>query len=205
MIKEKVDKIKALVVKENGKDKKKIENLVFFLVISVITLIAVNFIFKDDKKEIKNNVVNSELVVQNVPQNDISIRTGLEENLENILSRIKGVGEVEVLITYSQSSKITPMYNETSNQSITEESDNTGGTRKIESYDTNKQVVSDSNSNPITEKVTLPQIEGAVVIAKGASNTTVKNNIIAAVEAATGLSSHKIQVFEMKGEWKWKL
>ncbi|MBR3152765.1 MAG: hypothetical protein IKF52_04080 [Clostridia bacterium] len=200
MIKEKVDKIKALVVKENGKDKKKIENLVFFLVISVITLIAVNFIFKDDKKEIKNNVVNSELVVQNVPQNDISIRTGLEENLENILSRIKGVGEVEVLITYSQSSKITPMYNETSNQSITEESDNTGGTRKIESYDTNKQVVSDSNSNPITEKVTLPQIEGAVVIAKGASNTTVKNNIIAAVEAATGLSSHKIQVFEMKGE-----
>jgi len=44
----------------------------------------------------------------------------------------------------------------------------------------------------------LPKIEGAVVIAKGAQNTVVKESIIHAVEAATGLATHKIQVFEMK-------
>ena len=34
--------------------------------------------------------------------------------------------------------------------------------------------------------------------AKGANNSVVKANIIAAVEAVTGLATHKIQVFEMK-------
>lgn len=58
--------------------------------------------------------------------------------------------------------------------------------------------MSDSSQVPITEKIVLPKIEGAVVIAKGAQNITVKENIIHAVEAATGLATHKIQVFEMK-------
>lgn len=42
-----------------------------------------------------------------------------------------------------------------------------------------------------------PKIEGAVIIAKGATNIDTKTNIIQAVEAATGLATHKIQVFEM--------
>lgn len=46
--------------------------------------------------------------------------------------------------------------------------------------------------------VITPEIKGAVVLAKGASNVNVKANIIQAVEAATGLPTHKIQVFEMK-------
>lgn len=196
-----IDKIKALVVRKDVKDKKKIENLVFFLVILVVTLIIINFIFKDNKKN-KTNITsntNKELVMEDSNiDNNINIKTDLEDNLENILSKIKGVGDIKVLITYNQSSKVTPIYNETSSQSITEENDSDGGTRKVENFDSNKQVVSDSNSQPITEKVDMPTIEGAIVIAKGADNTTVKNNIINAVEAATGLSSHKIQVFEME-------
>ncbi len=196
MIKEKIDKMKSLIVKKDDKQKRKIENLVFFLILLVITLVVINFIFKDDKNTPTSS--NKELVLENQDTESVTSQTNLEEELKVSLSKIKGVGEVEVLITYSESSKITPMYNETSSQSITEESDSTGGTRKIESYDSNKEVISDSNSEPITEKVTMPKIEGAVIIAKGAENTTVKNNIISAVEAATGLSSHKIQVFEMQ-------
>ena len=41
-------------------------------------------------------------------------------------------------------------------------------------------------------------MEGAIITAKGAQDIEVKANIIQAVEAATGLSSNKIQVFEMK-------
>lgn len=44
----------------------------------------------------------------------------------------------------------------------------------------------------------MPEIKGAVVVAKGAKNANVKSNIMQAVEAATGLPSHKIQVLEMK-------
>lgn len=74
----------------------------------------------------------------------------------------------------------------------------TGGTRVIESVDENKQIIVDSNSNPITEKVIMPKIEGAIVIAEGGENAVIKTNIIQAVSAVTGLPTHKIQVFKMK-------
>lgn len=106
-------------------------------------------------------------------------------------------GDVDVLITFSETSKVIPIYNESSSKSQTEESDDSGGNRKIESYDSNKEVVSDSSSKPVTEKVVMPKIEGAIITAKGANNINIKNNIISAVEAATGLAVHKIQVFEM--------
>ena len=51
---------------------------------------------------------------------------------------------------------------------------------------------------PITEKVTIPKVEGAIVLAEGANDANIKNNIILAVEAVTGLSTHKIQVFQLK-------
>ena len=47
----------------------------------------------------------------------------LEKNLEEILSKISGVGEVKVLITYSQTSQTMALYNEDSTQSNTEEED----------------------------------------------------------------------------------
>jgi stage III sporulation protein AG len=50
----------------------------------------------------------------------------------------------------------------------------------------------------ITQKTVSPKIEGAVIAAEGASDANIKTNIIQAVEAATGIPTHKIQVFEMQ-------
>lgn len=47
----------------------------------------------------------------------------MEKNLENILSNIEGVGKVKVLITYSESSEVIAMYNETNKDSVVEEKD----------------------------------------------------------------------------------
>lgn len=46
----------------------------------------------------------------------------------------------------------------------------------------------------------MPKIEGALILCKGANNSTVKTNIIQAVEALTGLANHKIQVLQMESE-----
>ena len=56
----------------------------------------------------------------------------------------------------------------------------------------------DGVKTPMTKKVVEPKIEGAIITAKGASNIEIKTSIIQAVEAATGLATHKIQVFEME-------
>lgn len=203
------DKLKKLIDKDEesgeGNDKKKIENLVFFVVLLIITIVIINIIWNgkenntskeqsDKSKQLANTEQNS--TTNNIIKKDES----LEEKLKNILTKIQGVGEVEVCLNYSESSEIVAMYNENSKVSSTEETDKSGGTRKIEETDTQKDIIyqeENGEKTPITQKVVQPKIEGAIITAKGASNANTKNNIIQAVEAVTGLATHKIQVFEM--------
>lgn len=195
MFKEKVDNFKNSLIKTNKKDNKRsIENLVVLAILLIITIIAINYIWKGDKKNNKNS--NKVLAEQNIIKENNDQNCDLEQKLENILAKINGVGAVKVLITYSETSVMNPIYNENSEESVTEEEDTSGGKRTISSS-SNKKEVAYSNNDIITKSVTSPQIQGAVVIAKGAGNSQVKSDIIQAVGAATGLSTYKIQVFEM--------
>lgn len=190
MLKERLTKI----FKEEGNNKKKIENLVFFLIILVITIVAINFIWKDDNKDDTNTNDNSKKLAT-ISQEQTYQEDSLETKLENILSNISGVGNVNVLLTYNETEELIPVYNESDKRSTTNEVDSEGGTRVVKEVDSSKEVVY-QNDEIITQKKISPKIEGAIITATGANNATVKTNIIQAVEAATGLATHKIQVFE---------
>lgn len=89
------------------------------------------------------------------------------------------------------------MYNENSKTTSTEETDKSGGTKKTEQVDSQKEVVyqeDNGNKTPIVQKTVEPKIEGAIITSKGANDINVKTNIIQAVEAVTGLPTHKICV-----------
>ena len=189
---------------QSGNDKRKIENLVFFVVILIITVVAINLIWngkKDTKQQGINDSSKKLATNENNNTNNETINSNnLEEKLKNILSKIQGVGNVEVCLNYSESSEIVAMYNENSKVSTTEESDTSGGNRKIQETDTQKDIIyqeENGKKTPITQKTIQPKIEGAIITATGVNNATTKNNIIQAVEAVTGLATHKIQVFEM--------
>ncbi len=198
MFKEKLGNMKnALMKTEKNDNKKSIENLIVLAVVLVITIIAINYIWNGKSKKKNNTVQTKVLAEEQIDSNTIDYnKDELEQKLKKILGSINGVGDVEVLITYAQTSTINPIYNEDYQESVTEEEDTTGGKRTISSSNNKKEVVSNNNSI-VTQSITSPQVQGAVIIAKGASNVEVKSNIIQAVEAATGLSSYKIQVFEM--------
>lgn len=153
-----MEKLKKMLKDKN----RKIENLVVFLVILVITLIIINKIIKEDEPKATPHYSNAELA--SVSSNSVG-SDDLEKRLENILSKMDGVGEVSVLVTYSQSSQVIPMYNESNSKSVTEETDTSGGTRTIEAEDNEKSVVTGSDSNPVTERTVNPRIEGAIVTA----------------------------------------
>ena len=201
------DKLKGLINPEDGNknNKKKIENLVFFVVILIVTIVIINIIWNGDKDNSKDKGVQNDTSKQLATSNTSSLQVSsnttneLEMKLEYILSKIQGVGEVNVFINYSESSEIIPMYNESTQTSNTEETDTSGGTRTIEETDSQKEIIYEENDGEktvITQKVIEPQIEGAIITAKGAGNAEVKTSIIQAVEAVTGLATHKIQVFE---------
>lgn len=206
MFKDKLNKIFTKEDDSGTNNKKKIENLVFFIVLLIITVVVINVIWNGDKESNKEQINDTSKQLaskseqidlnqsQNISDND------LESRLEAILSNIQGVGAVKVLLNYSESSEVIAMYNETSKTSNTEETDTSGGTRKIQETDTQKDIIyqeDNGEKTPITQKIVQPKIEGAIITAKGANQANVKTNIIQAVEAVTGLATHKIQVFEM--------
>jgi len=196
------EKIKSLVEKKTkGNSKKTIENLIVFLILLVVTIVAINTIWggEPNNDEIKPGQEQYKVLADEINESNFSENTAynLEDELEDILAKISGVGKVQVLITYSETSQVVAMHNEVKNTSKTEETDTNGGIRVIESSDENKEIIVDSENNPITEKIVMPKIEGAIVIAEGGENVNIKTDIIQAVAAVTGLSTHKIQVFKM--------
>lgn len=201
------DKLKKVVnakEEEGGNEKRKIENLVFFVVLLIITIVIINIIWKGNKQVIKqeNNTTTKQLANREISTNasDNTTTDNLTEKLETILSKMQGVGEVKVFVNYSETSEVVAMYNETTKTSNTEENDTSGGTRKIQETDSQRDIIyqeENGEKTPITQKVIQPKVEGAIITAKGANSAEIKANIIQAVEAVTGLATHKIQVFEM--------
>lgn len=209
MFKDKIESFKSIMLKKTeGNNKRNIENLVVFLILLIITIIAINTIWEDKKEETKSQENNETSYKQLAENLDSKINSNnkefneynLEQSLEDILSKMAGVGKVQVLVTYSETSEVVAMYNEKNTSNNTEETDTNGGTRKISQTDTDKEIIYEEKNGekvPITQKVIMPKIEGAVITAEGAGNINVKTNIIQAVSAATGLSTYRIQVFEM--------
>ena len=198
-------KEKFLAKIETKGNKKTIENLVVFVIILIATIIFINYIWNDDKKQPnESNQIDSDastLAQTTTSVNATENTTSLESQIENILMKLEGVENVSVLITYEETNRVVPMYNEDSQESVTKEEDTQGGTRVINESSSKKEIIyeeSNGQKTVVTSKVVTPEIKGAVIMAKGASNGNVKSNIIQAVEAATGLPTHKIQVFEMK-------
>lgn len=204
------NKLKSIIGDGNndGNNKKKIENLVFLVILLIITVVVINYIWNGNKSSNKTitNSAGRQLASSKTSQDADSNQSSssinsesLERRLEDILKNIDGVGDVKVFINYSESSETVAMYNENSKKSTTEETDKSGGVRKVEETDSQKEVIyqeQNGNKTPIVQKTIEPKIEGAIITAKGASDINVKTNIIQAVEAATGLATHKIQVFQ---------
>jgi stage III sporulation protein AG len=129
------EKIKSLTQKKVGKDNKKtVENLVVFLILLIITIISINIIWGKSSKSEEKSKVDEEyrVLAQNIDNSNISQRNeyNLEKNLEEVLCKISGVGKVQVLITYSETSEIVAMKNEQKNASKTEESDSNRWNKK---------------------------------------------------------------------------
>ena len=186
MLEKQLNRIKEIFKEKNSK--RKIENLVVFVIILIVTIIIINLIFKDGNKEKDNTseIQNNENVKLATSKEDDTYN--LEAKLEEILKKINGVGNVKVLLTYSETSKTVAMYNEDSTKNDTEEADKQGGNRKVSQTSTKKEVIYQEVNGqkiPVTQNIINPKIEGAIITAVGAQNTQVKENIIRAVEAAT--------------------
>lgn len=104
----------------------------------------------------------------------------LDQTLETILSGIEGVDGVQVAVTYESGTETVPV------------TDANGDSRTVVTLG------SGSSETVVTAKEIMPRVRGVVVVAGGAENARVRENILSAVQALTGAAAHSIAVFPAK-------
>jgi len=107
----------------------------------------------------------------------------LEQELSVILSRISGVGKVEVLLTEASGTNTVYQMDGDHNQS---------------NLDT--VIVTDHNREEtgLVKQVISPVYRGAIIVCQGADQASVCLSVVNAVKSVTGLSSNCITVLKMK-------
>lgn len=107
----------------------------------------------------------------------------LEVKLKNVLSQIKGAGQVEVMVSVDASGLILT-------------------TDELKDVVANGQVVTSSNdliyfkeNGEIVFEDNLPKVTGVVVVSSGAADVLVKLNLLAATQTLLDVDQEKIQIF----------
>lgn len=175
-----MEKLKELLNKD-----KKTSNLVLILILLVIVLISFNNIFNSEQKENKTTSVLSE--------NVINVTEGIETRLANIISKINGVESTSVMISYSSTEKIIPVYDTKENVDTTTEDDRTSSKKTIE-----KTVAYEgegSGKNALLESKQTAEATGAIVVVNGNIYEDTKLAIKEAVAMVTNVPLHKVQIF----------
>ena len=126
-------------------------------------------------------------VASNVEE-DFSVEA-LEEQLEHILTRIEGAGQVSVMLTVERGMKRIFAQDgrmEQKNESLQKESETVVISRGTGTQET------------VLVQQIYPQFQGALVVAEGGGDPSVRLNLTEAVAALTGLGADKISVCKGK-------
>ena len=184
---------------------KKFLNVVCIALILAFVLLAISFVSNSRKK-------TNESVSVNGTENNLDgggeiskLLNGYEEKemeeLKNLLGKIQDVGQVEVKIHFKSGEVKVPAREDSTQEAVTEETDNQGGKRISDQQTEGTKVVMSDNgisTEPYILQVNKPEISGVVVVATGATSNKVKYDIQVAVSNLYGISIDKVNVYPMK-------
>lgn len=175
-----MEKLKELLNKD-----KKTSNLILIAVLLVIVLVFMNYIFSEPESEDISTAALSENVA--VSNGDI------ETKLANIISKIDGVESASVMVSFSSTEKIIPVYDTKENTDTTTEDDKTSSKKTVE-----KTVAYEgegSSKSALLESKETAEATGAIVVVNGTVTESTKLEIKEAVSMVTNVPLHKVQIF----------
>lgn len=123
-----------------------------------------------------------------------SIKQGLQTELAAILAEIDGAGLVEVSVSLSSEGIKTYATNDRDERRQIDES---GRSTTIEESSTRDVAV--SSGNPLLLEEKMPEILGVLVVADGADNPEVKENLTNATSTLLSISPHRVRVMPREG------
>lgn len=166
------------------KDKKKLLILAVLAIAAAVLMIIGDGI-ADGKK---STAANNESAAS--PQGD-DYFAATEAELAETLSKMEGVGAVQVLINWDGDISEKYAYNEEN----TEKTDGEGITEKSSK---NELVLIDGDAAPVTEEKIYPEITGVLVVAEGAGNENIRRALLTAVSAYLSIGTNRIEITAME-------
>lgn len=117
----------------------------------------------------------------------------MEKRIADALSKMEGAGKVKVVLTVKSSTEQVVAEDQESSERLNGE-DN-------ESESSIQTVIIDAGDgeSPVTLKYIYPEFQGALIIAQGADNTSVRLALTEAVASLTGIGTDRITVTKMQG------
>lgn len=167
---------------------------------ALLIFLSLSDIFSDGgSKNSEKDTLTKEVTTNQTAQS--SSLSDYEKRLKEVLSKVEGVGRVEVMITEKESKELVVLKDKPYTQETLNETDQSGGTRISSSTKSEEDTVlsggTGSTAEPFVTKEIAAQVEGVLVIAEGGANGDVAADITAAVQALFGVPAHKIKVLPM--------
>lgn len=185
------------------------ENMIVFVLLGILLLvIAIPIDSKSDHEEEtedkEKDTTDEVYTYSQGMQADGAMEycLSLEARIEELLSSMEGVGEVEAMVTVTSSRELIVEKDEPVTRNTVTETDGSGGTRSTNEssfdYETIYETDAEGNMIPYVVKQMEPQIQGITVVAQGGGNAIVQKNISDVLEALFHIDAHKIKVVKMK-------
>ena len=160
-----------------GEDKKKLLFLAALSLAAVFLLLAGNTAARDD--------ANADAV--SAAAGESFDTEGARRDLEEVLSRVDGVGSVAVVITWSDEGEELYAYNEETVERGGEE----GATEKT----TRSELVSAGRDDePVLKNRLRPKIDGVLIVAEGAADDRVRARLQAAAATCLDVGANRVEV-----------
>ncbi len=191
MIKEYACAIAGNLKKKNKDEKRRVSPLI----VCIIAAAALLLLFMKPSE-----IINTDKTAENTETSEnigeqLEYVKMLEGDLKNILEKISGAGNVSVSIYIDSSGEKILAEDEKKESEVSE----SNGSKK-ETQSGEYQIITSSGSSlggssaPYVVQEKLPYPIGVLVVAEGASDITVRNEIYEAVKALYGLSANRIKV-----------
>ena len=149
----------------------------------IILLIGLILMIMPNNTKANDNESKSAITVEK------STAPSLESRLSQLLSKVEGAGNVEVILTIAEGEEIVYQINEGSTSSDTSNTIN---------VDTVTITDSSRNQTGLIKQILPERYQGAVIVCDGADIPSVRLQIVDAVSRATGLGANCICVLKMK-------
>jgi stage III sporulation protein AG len=189
----------------SGISKKKLLWLVALFLIGVILLTLSNFLPGErDNKAAQTEVPPPQAEASSnlgagTTDTIAQVEASIEGRLENILSKVEGVGDVSVTVTLINGPQYIYATNENVNETTTEENESNGSRRVTTDTTSSVQTVLAQPANmggqePVVVKEIKGEIGGVLVAAEGARDAQVKETLTRAVQTLLDIPAHKVSI-----------